>query len=207
MRLINIFYCIYFVSFLSLGQNDKKALELLDDMSDKYKKMAGFTSTFTYIMNNLSENIADSFQGRISVKEEMYVLFVEGQKIINDSKTVWTYLEELNEVTISDFDPGEQEISLNNIFEIYKSGFSYKFLGEENNLRLVEIYPDDQEKSYFKILFKIDTAGLLYSFSVFDKSNSTFVYMINDFKEEELENTLFTFIPDDYPEIEVIDFR
>ena len=113
-------------------------------MSDKYKKMAGFTSTFTYIMNNLSENIADSFQGTISVKEEMYVLFVEGQKIINDSKTVWTYLEELNEVTISDFDPGEQEISLNNIFEIYKSGFSYKFLGEENNLRLVEIYPDDQ---------------------------------------------------------------
>ena len=108
---------------------------------------------------------------------------------------------------MSDFDPGEQEISLNNIFEIYKSGFSYKFLGEENNLRLVEIYPDDQEKSYFKILFKIDTAGLLYSFSVFDKSNSTFVYMINDFKEEELENALFTFIPEDYPEIEVIDFR
>ena len=72
---------------------------------------------------------------------------------------------------------------------------------------LVEIYPDDQEKSYFKILFKIDTAGLLYSFSVFDKSNSTFVYMINDFKEEELENTLFTFVPEDYPEIEVIDFR
>ena len=207
MRLINIFYCIYFVSFLSHAQDDKKALELLDDMSDKYKKMAGFTSTFTYIMNNLSENIADSFQGRISVKEEMYVLFVEGQKIINDSKTVWTYLEELNEVTISDFDPGEQEISLNNIFEIYKSGFSYKFLGEENNLRLVEIYPDDQEKSYFKILFKIDTDGLLYSFSVFDKSNSTFVYMINDFKEEELENALFTFIPEDYPEIEVIDFR
>ena len=63
------------------------------------------------------------------------------------------------------------------------------------------------QKSYFKILFKIDTADLLYSFSVFDKSNSTFVYMINDFKEEELENTLFTFVPEDYPEIEVIDFR
>ena len=207
MRSINIFCFIYFFCFLSYAQDGKKALELLDEMSNKYKKMKGFTSSFTYIMNNLSENIADSFQGKISVKEKMYVLFVEGQKIINDSKTVWTYLEELNEVTISDFDPGEQEISLNNIFEIYKSGFSYKFLGEENNLKFVEIYPDDQEKSYFKILFKIDSAGLLYSFSVFDKSNSTFIYMINDFKEEELENTLFTFTPEDYPEIEVIDFR
>ena len=207
MRLFNIFYFLFFISLLSHAQDNRQALELLDEMSDKYKRMTGFTSTFTYIMNNLSENIVDSFQGKISVKEEMYVLLVEDQKIINNSKTVWTYLEELNEVTISDFDTGEQEISLNNIFEIYKSGFSYKYLGEENNLRLVEIYPEDQEKSYFKILFKIDTTGLLYSFSVFDKSNSTFVYMINDFKEEDLANALFTFIPEEYPDIEVIDFR
>tara|TARA_Y200000002_G_scaffold93602_1_gene75454 strand:- start:1282 stop:1830 length:549 start_codon:yes stop_codon:yes gene_type:complete len=182
-------------------------VDLLDMMSEKYKKMEGFTTSFTYIMNNLSENIADSFQGKISVKEEMYVLFIEGQKIINDSKTIWTYLEDLNEVTISEFDPEEQEISLNNIFEIYKTGFSFKFLGVEKDLRLIEIYPDDQEKSYFKILFKIDYDGLLSSFSVFDKSNSTFIYMINDFKEESLENTLFTFVTENYPEIEVIDFR
>lgn len=207
MRIYFLFYFIYLISFSSYSQEDKKAVDLLDMMSEKYKKMEGFTSSFTYIMNNLSENIADSFQGKISVKEEMYVLFIEGQKIINDSKTVWTYLEDLNEVTISEFDPEEQELSLNNIFEIYKSGFSFKFLGEEKNIRLVEIYPDDQEKSYFKILFKIDSDGLLSSFSVFDKSNSTFIYMINDFKEESLENNLFTFIPENYPEIEVIDFR
>ncbi|MAD58952.1 MAG: hypothetical protein CMB81_01290 [Flammeovirgaceae bacterium] len=207
MRIYFLFYFIYLISFSSYSQEDKKAVDLLDMMSERYKKMEGFTSSFTYIMNNLSENIADSFQGKISVKEEMYVLFIEGQKIINNSETVWTYLEDLNEVTISEFDPEEQELSLNNIFEIYKSGFSFKFLGEEKNIRLVEIYPDDQEKSYFKILFKIDSYGLLSSFSVFDKSNSTFVYMINDFKEESLENNLFTFIPEDYPEIEVIDFR
>lgn len=207
MRVYKLFFFIYLISFSTYSQDDRKAVDLLDMMSEKYKKMEGFTTSFTYIMNNLSENITDSFQGKISVKEEMYVLFIEGQKIINDSKTIWTYLEDLNEVTISEFDPEEQEISLNNIFEIYKTGFSFKFLGVEKDLRLVEIYPDDQEKSYFKILFKIDYDGLLSSFSVFDKSNSTFIYMINDFKEESLENTLFTFVTENYPEIEVIDFR
>ena len=207
MRVYKLFFYIYLISFSTYSQDDKKAVDLLDMMSEKYKKMEGFTTSFTYIMNNLSENIADSFQGKISVKEEMYVLFIEGQKIINDSKTIWTYLEDLNEVTISEFDPEEQEISLNNIFEIYKTGFSFQFLGVEKDLRLIEIYPDDQEKSYFKILFKIDYDGLLSSFSVFDKSNSTFIYMINDFKEESLENTLFTFVTENYPEIEVIDFR
>lgn len=207
MRVYKLFFFIYLISFSTYSQDDRKAVDLLDMMSEKYKKMEGFTTSFTYIMNNLSENITDSFQGKISVKEEMYVLFIEGQKIINDSKTIWTYLEDLNEVTISEFDPEEQELSLNNIFEIYKTGFSFKFLGVEKDLRLVEIYPDDQEKSYFKILFKIDYDGLLSSFSVFDKSNSTFIYMINDFKEESLENTLFTFVTENYPEIEVIDFR
>ena len=75
------------------SQEGKEALEMLDSMSDKYKKMKGFTSSFTYTMKNLTEDISDSFSGTISVKDDKYVLFIEGQKIINDSKTVWTYLE------------------------------------------------------------------------------------------------------------------
>ena len=192
--------------FLS-SQDDKKALELLDKMSDNYKKMKGFTSSFTYSMNNLIEDIKDSFEGKISVRDEKYILFIEGQKIINDSKTVWTYIEELNEVTISEFDPSEQEISLSNIFEIYKVGFSYKYLGVKEDLSMVEIYPEDEDKSYYKILFKINNSNLLESFTVYDNSHSLYIYSINDFVEEELDTTLFTFDVENYPDIEVIDFR
>ena len=192
--------------FLS-SQDDKKAVELLDKMSDNYKKMKGFTSSFTYSMNNLNEDIQDSFEGKISVRNEKYILFIEGQKIINDSKTVWTYIEELNEVTISEFDPSEQEISLSNIFEIYKVGFSYKYLGVKEDLSMVEIYPEDEDKSYYKILFKINNSNLLESFTVYDNLHSLYIYSINDFVEEELDTTLFTFAVENYPDIEVIDFR
>ena len=120
---------------------------------------------------------------------------------------VFSFAFSLAAIFLINYCKHHKDWSLNNIFEIYKTGFSFKFLGVEKDLRLVEIYPDDQEKSYFKILFKIDYDGLLSSFSVFDKSNSTFIYMINDFKEESLENTLFTFVTENYPEIEVIDFR
>ncbi len=205
----------YFLAFLLnfiihqniMSQDSRDALEVLNQMSDKYKKMNGFTSSFTYSMNNLSENITDSFEGTISVKDEKYILFIEGQKIINDSKTVWTYLEDLNEVTISEFDPTEQEISLNNIFEIYKEGFTHKNIGEKDDLLNIEIYPDSDEKSYFKILFKINNSNLLESFTVFDKSNTLFIYTINNFTEEDLDLSLFTFIEKNYPGIEVIDFR
>ena len=202
------FFCLFMVlPFFLSSQDDNKAVELLDKMSDNYKKMKGFTSSFTYSMNNLNEDIQDSFEGKISVRNEKYILFIEGQKIINDSKTVWTYIEELNEVTISEFDPSEQEISLNNIFEIYKEGFTYKYLGIKEDFSMVEIYPEDEYKSYYKILFKINSSNLLESFTVYDNSNSLYIYSINDFVEEELDPTLFSFELENYPDIEVIDFR
>jgi len=207
MKHFYLFFLFIVSPFFLSFQDDKKALELLDEMSDNYKKMKGFTSSFTYSMNNLIEDIKDSFEGKISVRDEKYILFIEGQKIINDSKTVWTYIEELNEVTISEFDPSEQEISLSNIFEIYKVGFSYKYLGVKEDLSMVEIYPEDEDKSYYKILFKINNSNLLESFTVYDNSNSLYIYSINDFVEEELDTTLFTFDVENYPDIEVIDFR
>ena len=198
-----IFLNVYFL----FSQDDKKALDMLNSMSDNYKKMKGFTSSFTYSMKNLTEDITDSFSGKISVRDDKYVLYIEGQKIINDSKTVWTYLEDLNEVTISDFDASEQDISINNVFEVYKEGYKHKFIGKVNGINNVEIYPDDESKSYFKISFAILENNLLSSFTVYDKSNTIFIYTIDDFMEEDLDNSLFFFDLEKYPDIEVIDFR
>ena len=198
-----IFLNVYFL----FSQDDKKALDMLNSMSDNYKKMKGFTSSFTYSMKNLTEDITDSFSGKISVRDDKYVLYIEGQKIINDSKTVWTYLEDLNEVTISDFDASEQDISINNVFEVYKEGYKHKFIDKVNGINNVEIYPDDESKSYFKISFAILENNLLSSFTVYDKSNSIFIYTIDDFMEEDLDNSLFFFDVEKYPDIEVIDFR
>ena len=206
-KIIVLINLIFLNQFTLFSQEDKVALDLLNSMSDNYKKMKGFTSSFTYSMKNLTEDITDSFSGKISVKDDKYVLFIEGQKIINDSKTVWTYLEDLNEVTISEFDPSEQDISINNVFEVYKEGYKHKFIKKTNGVNTVEIYPEDENKSYFKISFTILDNDLLSSFTVFDKSNSVFIYTIDDFLEEELDNSLFYFEIENYPEIEVIDFR
>ena len=206
-KIIFLLSFIFLNAYFLFSQDDKKALDMLNSMSDNYKKMKGFTSSFTYSMKNLTEDITDSFSGKISVRDDKYVLYIEGQKIINDSKTVWTYLEDLNEVTISDFDASEQDISINNVFEVYKEGYKHKFIDKVNGINNVEIYPDDEGKSYFKISFAILENNLLSSFTVYDKSNSIFIYTIDDFLEEDLDNSLFFFDLEKYPDIEVIDFR
>ena len=84
-KIIVLINLIFLNQFSLFSQEDKLALDLLNSMSDNYKKMKGFTSSFTYSMKNLTEDITDSFSGKISVKDDKYVLFIEGQKIINDS--------------------------------------------------------------------------------------------------------------------------
>ena len=121
-------------------ENDKKAIEILNQMSDLYKSMNSFSSKFQYSMINLDENIEDSFEGKIIIKDEKYFLKIEGQEIINDGKTVWTYIPELNEVNISTFEPDDQEISLNNVFDLYKNGFEQNYLDEDNQHYKVELY-------------------------------------------------------------------
>ncbi len=207
MRYLLLTFIILPILSFSFIDPDKKAFSLLNSMSDNYKKMKGFSTTFIYSMINLTENISDSFEGKIFVKGDKYVLNIEGQKIINDAKTSWTYMDDLNEVTVSDFDPSEQDISLNNIFEIYKDGFDYKYIGEVDGLNIIELYPQDDSKNYYKIILNIDLNNYLRSFSVFDNTKSKYVYTINDFVEEELDNTFFTFDVTLYPDIEVIDFR
>ena len=89
----------------------------------------------------------------------------------------------------------------------YIEGYKHKFIKKTNGVNTVEIYPEDENKSYFKISFAILENDLLSSFTVFDKSNSVFIYTIDDFLEEELDNSLFSFEIENYPDIEVIDFR
>ena len=201
---IIFFSLIFFISINSSAISavlTEEELKYIEEQSTESNDDEGGEDYIKY------EDIKDSFEGKISVRDEKYILFIEGQKIINDSKTVWTYIEELNEVTISEFDPSEQEISLNNIFEIYKEGFTYKYLGIKEDFSMVVIYPEDEDKSYYKILFKINSYNLLESFTVYDNSNSLYIYSINDFVEEELDATLFSFELENYPDIEVIDFR
>ena len=84
---------------------------------------------------------------------------------------------------------------------------THKLIGNKDGVNTVGIYPEDEGKPYFKISFSIHNDNSLSSFTVHDKSNSIFIYSIDDFLEEELDNSLFSFEIENYPDIEVIDFR
>jgi outer membrane lipoprotein carrier protein len=193
------------------AQKDEAALAILDAMSDKYQAMPAFTSDFQYILENPSEDLSETFEGTVSVKGDMYRLSMEGQEIINNGETVWTYMAELNEVNISEYMAEEQDISLNNIFTLYKEGYKYLYIESADNgqLDIIDLVPEDVSNNYFKIRLAIKTDNQeLNRFQVFDKNGNRYIYKIVTFKEEAaLGDDYFNFDPSKYEGVEVIDFR
>ena len=78
----------------------------------------------------------------------------------------------------------------------------------DSRYHTVELYPQDDSKTYYKIRILINKTDIsMYNFSVFDRHNTIYIYTIDEFKEEQYGNDFFNFDLTKYPDIEVVDFR
>ncbi len=195
------------------SQYDQNALAILDAMSAKYKKIPSYSANITSSLINETEGLNEKFSGKISVKGEKYKLELDEQVVINNGTTVWTYLPDVNEVNIDDYDPEDDEISPSKIYDAYKSGYKYILLGEQNvNGRLsseIDLVPNDKDAQFFKIkLFITQKDNSLTSWTMFDKSGNKYEYSIKEFKTiDNPKDSDYTFDASKYPGVEVIDLR
>jgi outer membrane lipoprotein carrier protein len=202
---------LLFVGKLAIAQYDPKALEILEAMSKKYKAIATFEASLTSALTNETEKVKEEFKGKITVKGEKFKLALEDQEVINNGTTVWTYLPSAKEVNIDNFDPKSDDINPVKIFEIYKKGFKYLYLGDKTEVGFdeVDLVPEKKNAQYFKIkMFISKKDKSIHSWTMFDKSGNRFKYMITKFTPNvKVEDSFFSFDTKKYPGVEVIDLR
>ena len=197
------------------AQQDPKAREILDAMSNKYKSINSFQADLSYTMTNKTEGINESYKGKISVKGDMYRLEMQDQEIYNDGTTVWTYLPDLDdpEVTIDNNDPEGGDITPSSIFDLYKDGYKYLYFNsttiDGKAYDIVDLVPNDKEAQYYKVRIVINAKNrLLRKFTLFDKEGSEFAYLITNFKSDvNLQDSFFKFDTSGLSEDQIIDIR
>ena len=203
------------MSNIVLAQQDPKAKEILDAMSNKYKSISSFQADLAYTMTNKAESIDESYKGKIAVKGDMYRLMMQDQEIYNDGTTVWTFLPNLDEpeVTIDNNDPEGGDITPSSIFNIYQEGYKYIYLNSINisgiSYDIVDLIPNDKDAQYFKVRIEIGTNDkLLRTFTLFDREGSEYSYLITNFKSDiNLSDSYFTFDTSKLSEDQIIDIR
>jgi outer membrane lipoprotein-sorting protein len=212
-------YFITAFTLLILGataQNDQKARSILEQASKKMQSFQTISIAFNFTMENPKMKINEKNAGTLLMKGKKYQVKLPemGMQVFSDGITVWNYMKEANQVTISSVGGDEQGvIDPNTIFNVYQQGFIYSFLEEKSvsgkTISYVELLPDDKTKEFSKMVAGIEKERqVIYSLVTHGKDGNLYGIYILDFKNNQpLSDAEFTFNKSLFPGVEVVDFR
>lgn len=206
------------VTMLSLNivaQQDPEAKIILDRVSEKINTYETITAEFEFEIENRLENVKSKSSGKIYIKGDKYKLDSEGTTVYYDGKTMWSYMEDIKEVTITESNAEDADFVDNpaKIFTFYSTDFKYMLKGEakvdDKWTYEIDLFPNDLNQPYSRYKIFIDKSNdLLYHISAIGKEGYNYSATINkaDFNKQ-MEDSKFTFDPKTVEGIEVVDMR
>jgi len=216
MKRIFFIGIIGLIPFLANAQNGSKAKQILNEVSEKTQSYNTISASFIFSMDNEEMEIHEKNEGSIQLKGQKYVVDLTdvGMKVYSDGETLWNYMEDGNQVTISTIEDNSSELmDPSSIFSIYEKGFESKYIGEKQNggktLYQIDLYPDPDEYDVSKIVLFIDKSNMMINSAVLHGTDGN-LYGIEVTQmniDTELPDNYFVFNTGNYGDIEIIDFR
>ena len=208
---MNKFIAIVFILLsTNIFAQDQVAKGILDRLSANSKTYANISIDFDLIIENESQKIKEQQQGTLILAGDKFKIIMDAQTIINNGKSQWIYLTDMNEVQIIDYDADENIMSPNKLFTIYEKDYKYSYVGAESKkgkrLQIINLFPKESS-DIMKMNIAVDAIkNQLERISIFDKNGGTYTYLVKSFKSNTKVQP-FIFNIANYPNIEVIDLR
>ncbi|GEP50745.1 membrane protein [Flavobacterium noncentrifugens] len=190
----------------TIQAQDKKAKELLDQVTAKVKSYDNIVIDFKYTLNNAKENINQESKGNVTLQGNMYVLNLMGVTKIFDGKKTYTINPEDEEVSVTKFnEKDENAITPSKMLTFFNSGYKFAWDIVQNvkgrkiqYIKLIPISSKDQRK---EILLGIDSQTKnIYNLIEIGKNGTKTTLTVNSFKTNQpLSKNQFTFTESKYP--------
>lgn len=197
MRNRTFFILFLLMAAFTYGQNAKN---LLNEVSQKVSNYNNILIDFKYIIDVPEENIRQETRGDVALEGDKYVLNMMGTTRIFDGKKIYTVVPEDEEVTISKYNPSEDdEITPSKMLTFYQKGYNYQMDIEQNvkgrKIQYIKLTPTNSNSEIKNILLGIDVQTKhIYKMIQTDKNNNQFTLTVNSFKTNQpLSETLFDF--------------
>ncbi len=193
-------------------KGDKKSNKIMDDFTVKTESYKSFQAEFIYKMENEEAGIDESKDGVLTVEGDKYNLKIAGQEVISDGETIWTYIEDAEEVQVNEVEEGDDAITPNNLLTAYNKDYKSNFVKEAfvygTSAYIIDLKPSEG-KSFSKVRLTIDKEKMqILDITIFDKNGSTYSYVIRKFIPNiEMADGLFYFDTNNFPDVDVVDMR
>jgi len=216
MKKLIIILILSFFAVSGYSQQDAKAKEILEKVTKTTQSLASIEAKFSFEMNNKTENIQEKSSGTIILKNKKYKLNIPqmGLQVTCDGKTIWTYMVNSNEVSISSLDEETDDLmDPARIFTIYERGFNYKFAGESVDGGIpvfnIDLSPQKPTGDISSIKLMIDKQKMLiHGANMTGKDGNIYNVSIKEFKTDGVfKDSDFDFDPTKYKDIEIVDMR
>ena len=173
----------------------------------KFKNYNSVESNYTIVFTEGSNK--KSAIGGIIMQKNKYVNLVNGTKTWFDGKTMWTYVKDNEEVTITE--PNNNDLFTNNPYffiNSYNKEFNASFQGYSNDFYNIKLIPKNSTNDIKYVLLKLfKNSYHPHSILIF-MQNSQIEIKLNTFvTNNKYKNSSFTFDKKKYPGIEIIDLR
>lgn len=193
------------ITFSAQAQ-DKKAKELLDQVTAKVKSYDNIVIDFKYTLNNAKENINQDSKGNVTIKGNQFVLNFMGVTKIFDGQKTYTIVPEDEEITISKVnEKDDNAITPSKMLTFFNSGYKYAMDIVQNvkgrKIQYIKLNPTSSKDQRKEILLGIDVQTKhIYNLIEMGKNGTKTTLTVNSFKTNQpLSKNQFTFAQSKYP--------
>lgn len=201
------------LSLSTFAQKDAKAKEVLDQASLAFNKAGAMSISFTLHIKELAQDVSESFEGTMDMKGAKFHINTPDMETWFDGKTQWVLQKEWEEVSISEPDEKEvQALNPSTIFELYKEGSGYKYLGEKSDSKgrriyEVELTPKSGDITRLRVQFSAKDYLPLRIFLSYRNEVENTIHINQYASNTNLSDAAFVFDKKKYPDAEIIDLR
>jgi outer membrane lipoprotein-sorting protein len=206
-----ILTAFFFINLNVSGQNDRAAIDILNKFSSNALGAPSVTMKFDLKSSDLAENRNDTLSGFITISNNKYKLELPDNIIWFNGEISWSYLPAEKEVTITK--PDRKDDSFQSrpsaIFSMYKKGYKCRLIEEKSESYIIDLYPEDLKSDLIRVRLSVSKPLMnLKSLEYKKRDGLTITLSVKEYNlKTKPEPDFFTFNPDKFKGIEIIDIR
>jgi outer membrane lipoprotein-sorting protein len=185
---------------------DKKAKDLLDQVTAKIKTYDNIVIDFKYTLNNSRENINQESKGNVVMRGNLFTLNLMGVTKLFDGKKTYTINPEDEEITISKYnEKDDNAVTPNKLLTFFNSGYKFNWDILQDikgrKIQYIKLTPTNPKDPRKEILLGIDNQTKnIYNLIEIGKNGTKTTLTVNSFKTNQpLSKNQFTFEASKYP--------
>ncbi len=157
MKKKSLILILSLVNIMLSAQKDPEAVKVLAEFSRIASSAPSVTIDFTVDAVDTKEDDITTVSGSAVISGDSFRVTLDDNILWADGKAVWNYMPDVNEVTITEPDPGDESFMAKPslLFSMHEKGYKVRLLEQNTREWVIDLYPEDLNVSLVRIRLKI----------------------------------------------------